>query len=171
MYLANMCPVKLKENYITNVDEILNLIYQEDCNFVSRKSGQEFEFKNIYGESNMHSLFHFKMSPALQEAIFKTIPKNDMVIPPSSYTINKYLPGAYLPKHRDSAGAYWKFHLIFLTCDKPHLKVYEENGTEWLIEEKPGALAEMPIDILHEVTEIGQDEKPKYSLVMAWGLR
>lgn len=166
-----MCPVKLKENHITNVDEILNLVYKEDTSFVSRKTGEEYEFKNIHGESNMHSLFHFNMSSQLQQAIFKTIPQELMTIPPSSYTINKYLPGAYLPKHRDSAGSYWKFHLIFLTCDKPHLKVFEENGTEWLIEEKPGALAEMPIDILHEVTEIGQHEKPKYSLVMAWGLR
>lgn len=165
-----MCPVALKENYITNVDEILELVYKEDSSFVSRRPGQEFEFTNIYGESNMHSLFHFKMSKKLQESIFKTIPKKEMVIPPNSYTINKYLPGAYLPKHRDSAGSYWKFHLIFLTSNKPHLKVYEDNGTEWLIEEKPGALVEMPIDILHEVTEIGQDETPKYSLVMAWGL-
>lgn len=165
-----MCPVALRDNYITNVDEILNLIYKEDDSFVSRKSGEEYEFKNIHGESNMHSLFDFKMSTQLKEAIFKTIPKKEMVLPPSSFTVNKYLPGAYLPKHRDSAGSYWKFHLIFLTCDKPHLKVYEEDGTEWLIEEKPGALAVMPIDIMHEVTQIGQDEKPKYSLVMAWGL-
>lgn len=171
MYLVkHMLPVKLRENYMTNVGEVLDLVYKEDSNFVCRKDG-EWKFSNIYGESNMHSLFHFKMSEQLKQAIFKTLPKEEMKIPPSSFTINKYLPGAYLPKHRDSAGSYWKFHLIFLTCDQPHLKVYNEQGEGFLVEEKPGALCEMPIDILHEVTEIGKDERPKYSLVLAWGLR
>jgi hypothetical protein len=38
-----------------------------------------------------------------------------------------------------------------------------------MVEEKPGMLLEMPINLEHEVTKIEQDENPKYSLVLTWG--
>lgn len=164
-----MLPVKLRKNFVTNVDEILHLVNQHDNKFVSRKEGK-YKFENKHGDSNMFSLFDTEMNDELKAAIFKTMPKEEMRIPPSSVTINKYLPGSYLPKHRDCAGMYWKFQLVFLTSEKPHLMVYTEDGQGHLVDEEPGALCEMPIDILHEVTEIGKDEAPKYSLVMAWGM-
>lgn len=164
-----MLPVTLRKDYVTNVDEIMHHVRLHDNKFVSRKEGR-FKFENKYGDSNMFSLFDTEMNNEMKEAIFRTMPKEDMRIKPTSVTINKYLPGSYLPKHRDCAGMYWKFQLVFLTSEKPHLMVYTEDGQGHLVEEIPGALCEMPIDILHEVTEIEKGEAPKYSMVMAWSM-
>jgi hypothetical protein len=84
-------------------------------------------------------------------------------------TINRYDPGDYLLRHKDSLGGYWKFKLIFLQSDQPHFKYYDDQGIDHLVEEEPGALMDMPIHLEHEVTEIGPTERPKYSLVLAWG--
>ena len=37
-----------------------------------------------------------------------------------------------------------------------------------LVDEKPGALMDMHISTPHEVTPIGKDEQPKYSLALCW---
>jgi hypothetical protein len=59
--------------------------------------------------------------------------------------------------------------LIFLRSDRPHFAWYDKTGAQHLVEEKPGMLLEMPINLEHEVTKIEQDENPKYSLVLTWG--
>jgi hypothetical protein len=51
------------------------------------------------------------------------------------------------------------------------LKNNREDNYVDRAEEEPGALLEMPINIEHEVTKIGHDERPKYSLVLSWGYR
>ena len=160
----------LVPDFITNADEIISLAEKEDCNFSARDKGARDEFVNEdYGPSKMKTLFHFKMSKDLQDAIFKTVDKTELEIMPDIFCINKYEPGSWLSRHRDSCGQYWKFYLIFLRTDKPHLKVYNDNYPEGkLIEELPGARFEMPISLEHEVTLIGEDERPKYSLVMGW---
>jgi hypothetical protein len=162
----------LEENYITNVDEIVTLAEAENHKFANRAKGNYHEFVNErYGPSKLYTLFYHQMSEPLKEAVIRTINPEHLELPPDLYIINRYDPGGYLVRHRDMAGKHWKFQLIFLRSDKPHLKVYNEKYPEGkLIDEKPGALFHMPLSLEHEVTEIGQDERPKYSLVMSWNI-
>lgn len=162
-----MYQVNLVTDYCKNVEEIIELAEQQLDDFSSREENSRYEFHTSYGKSKLKSLFHFNMNPELKDAIFKTIPEDRRFV--TSYTINRYEPGDYLPKHKDSIGGYWKFKLVFLRSDKPHFKWYDNEGSGHLVEEVPGAYLEMPIDIVHEVTEIEPDEQPKYSLVLAWG--
>ena len=162
-----MYQVNLIHDYCKNVDEIIKLAETQLDDFSSRGEESKYEFHTAYGKSKLKSLFHFKMKPELQDAIFKTIPEDRRFV--TSYTINRYEPGDYLPKHKDSIGGYWKFKLVFLRSDKPHFKWYDENDAGHLVEEVPGSQLDMPINIVHEVTEIEPNEQPKYSLVLAWG--
>ena len=162
-----MSQVKLIENYCSNAQEIIELAEKYSDRFSVRSDGDKFQFKTKYGKSNMKSMFHVNMPDDLLDTIWKTIPEKREFV--ESVTLNRYDPGDYLPRHKDSIGSYWKFKLIFLQSDKPHFKWYDKEGNGYLIDEKPGAVVDMPIDLEHEVTEIGQDEKPKYSLVLAWG--
>lgn len=162
-----MYQVKLINDYLTNADEIVSLAEKEASKFSRRQPGHSYNFATEYGNSHMQSLFSFNMSEELKAAIFRTLPKEDRTS--DSFVINRYDPGDYLQRHRDSQGGYWKFKLIFLRTDKPHFKWYDEAGEGYLIEEAPGALLEFPMNVEHEVTTIGQDERPKYSLVLTWG--
>lgn len=162
----------LEENYITNVDEIIALAEKEKDKFSNREKGQAEEYKSErYGYSKLYTLLNYNMSEELKTAILKTIDPKHLEVPPDDLAINRYDPGSYLVRHKDSAGKYWKFQLVFLRADKPHLKVYNKKYPEGkLIEEKPGALFHMPLSLEHEVTLIEEGERPKYSLVMVWRL-
>lgn len=164
-----MSQVKLVKGYLTNADEIVSLAEKEMEKFSFRAKNETYNFSTQYGDSHMKSLFYFNMSEELKEAIFKTLPKEDRTA--DAFVINRYDPGDYLQRHRDSVGGYWKFKLIYLRSDKPHFVWYDEEGKPNLVEEEPGAHLEMPINIEHEVTQIGFDERPKYSLVLSWGFR
>lgn len=164
---GNMYQVKLVKNYLTNVDEILNLVEKHKDKFSSRSPDAVNKFVTNYGSSKMKSLFKINMSDELLDAIFKTIPDNRKFV--DSVTINRYDPGDYLVRHKDSSGGYWKFKLIFLKSDKDHFKWYDEAGKSYLVNEEPGAYLDMPIHLEHEVTIIEENENPKYSLVLAWG--
>jgi hypothetical protein len=163
-----MLQVKLVKEYLKNADEIISLAEKEKDNFSIRAANETYNFVTEYGSSHMKSLFYFNMSEELKTAIFKTLPEKDKTA--SSFVINRYDPGDYLQRHKDSLGSYWKFKLIYLRSDKPHFKWYDDQGNGHLVEEEPGAYLDMPINLEHEVTEIGQDERPKYSLVLSWGL-
>lgn len=162
----------LEENFITNVDEILELADIEKNNFSNRAEQSEHAFKSKrYGPSKLYTLFSDDMSEKLKQTIIKTIDPKNIEIFPDHIVINRYDPGGFLVRHKDTAGRYWKFQLIFLRTDKPHLKIYNKKYPEGkLIEEKPGALFHMPLSLEHEVTLIEENEKPKFSLVMAWSL-
>jgi hypothetical protein len=162
-----MYQVNLVKNYLTNSSEIIDLAEQHRDLFSDRSPGKRYNFSTAYGDSKIKSLFHFNMNQELVDAVFKTIPDNKKTV--TSFTINRYDPGDYLLRHRDSAGGYWKFKLIFLRSDEPHFQWFDENGNPTLVQEEPGALLEMPIQIEHEVTVIKEYEQPKYSLVLAWG--
>lgn len=163
-----MYQVKLHENYIKNVEGIITLIEKENDKFFVRKEGEKFNFQTQYGNSKLKSHFLWNMSEELKQEIYKNLNDEDKTA--QGITINRYDPGDYLLRHRDTQGSYWKFKLIFLRSDKPHFKWYDEDGTAFLVDEKPGSYLEMPIHLEHEVTEIDQDERPKYSLVLSWGL-
>lgn len=163
-----MCPAKLRENYVTNVGEILTLARQHHDKFTSRKKGA-YKFENDHGEANMYTLFQFDMSDELKNAILRTIPEEYKDVEPEYLCINRYEPGSYLPVHRDTNGRFWRFHLIFLQSDESHFKIYDEEGHGYMVEEKPGAQCVMPINAPHEVTLIKPHERDKYSLVIAWG--
>lgn len=162
-----MYQVNLVENYMTNVDEVISLAEQHLDKFTDRGPGNIHSFKTNYGHSKMKSLFYFNMSEELKNAVFKTIPDDREFV--STFTINRYEPGDYLIRHKDSSAGYWKFKLIFLRSDKSHFKYYDEQGIGHIVDEKPGAYLDMPVHLEHEVTEIGADEQPKYSLVLTWG--
>jgi hypothetical protein len=164
-----MYQVNLIKEYLKNPEEIVSLAEKEMENFSLREADQTYNFSNQYGDSKMKSLFYFNMSEELKATIFKTLPEKDRTA--DAYVINRYDPGDFLQRHRDSAGGYWKFKLIYLQSDKTHFVWYDNEGIANLVEEEPGALLEMPINIEHEVTKIGHDERPKYSLVLSWGYR
>ena len=162
----------LEENYITKCDEIISLAEQQLDKFSNRGEGNFHEFKSEkYGASKMYTLFDYNMSQELKDAIFKTIRPEELEIPPDRFIINRYDPGSFLVRHKDIVGKNWKFQLIFLRSDKPHLKVFNEKYPDGkLIEEIPGALFHMPLTLEHEVTTIEEGERPKFSLVMMWEL-
>jgi len=162
-----MSQVNMIKNYITNVDEIIELAERHRDRFSVREKDEAHNFVTQYRNSQLKSLFYFNMDSDLKDAIFKTIPDDRRFV--TSYTINRYDPGDYLLRHKDSVGGYWKFKLVFLRSDRPHFKWYDKDGNGFVVEEEPGALLDMPIHLEHEVTTIEQDERPKYSLVLAWG--
>jgi hypothetical protein len=163
-----MYQVKLYENYISNVDNILRLVEKENDRFFVRSENEKYNFHTQYGDSKLKSHFLWNMTEDLKEEILNGLNNEDKTA--HGITINRYDPGDFLLRHRDSQGSYYKFKLIFLRSDKPHFKWYDESGIGHLIDEKPGSYLEMPIHLEHEVTKIEQDERPKYSLVLSWGL-
>lgn len=158
--------IELITGYLTNPEEIVELCDRHRSKFTLRAEGEKYNFSTPYGNSNMKSMFYYDMPEELRAAIFKTLPKQDLTA--DSYVINRYDPGDFLPRHKDSQGAYWKFKLIFLQSDAPHFAYYV-NDQMHLVNEVPGALLKFPIDMDHEVTKIDDWERPKYSLVLAWG--
>jgi Rad3-related DNA helicase len=164
-----MSQVNLIKDYLKNANEIVSLAEKEKDKFSFRAKNETYNFSTEYGDSHMKSLFYVNMSEELKEAIFKTLPKEDRTA--NAYVINRYDPGDYLQRHKDSLGGYWKFKLIYLQSDKPHFVWYDDEGNANLVEEEPGAYLQMPINFEHEVTQIGLDERPKYSLVLSWGYR
>jgi hypothetical protein len=161
--------VYLVENYITNIDEIINLLEKYKDKFTVREPGHANNFQTKYGSSKFKSLFYTDTPDDLKEAVFRTMPEEVLFMPPDEYCFNIYEPGSYLRRHTDVGGKFYKFDLIFLQSDKPHLKYYTKDLPEGaLVQEMPGALCRMPIEMEHEVTEIGSDERPKISFVMSW---
>jgi|TARA_B110000444_G_scaffold217248_1_gene216154 hypothetical protein len=159
--------VKLVPDYCKNVDEIVELVEANEDSFFIRQPGEEFNFVTAYGESKLKSMFRWNMPKELKELIKESIPEEDRTC--DSFCINKYNPGDYLKRHKDSAGGYWKFKLIFLRSDAPHFCWYDEQGKGNLVDESPGMLIDMPVNLEHEVTEIKQNERPKISLALSWG--
>jgi hypothetical protein len=162
-----MYQVNLVKNYLSNSSEIVDLAEKHYDRFSDRQPGKKYNFSTSYGDSQLKSLFYFNMDNDLTDAIFKTIPDDKRTV--TSFTINRYDPGDFLLRHKDSAGGYWKFKLIFLRSDLPHFQWFDKDGTSHLVDEEPGALLDMPIHLEHEVTKINDFEQPKYSLVLAWG--
>lgn len=163
-----MYQVKIHSNYLKNADEIIRLVEQEYDKFSIRAPGHQYNFTTKYGDSKLKSLFIFDMSDELKATILKTLSDEDKTA--DGITVNRYDPGDYLKRHRDSQGGYWKFKLIFLQSDAPHFVWYDTDGTAHTIIETPGDYLEMPIHIDHEITQITEYERPKYSLVLSWGI-
>ena len=156
----------LTENYMSNVDEVMTLVKKHENKFRVRDGGQSF--RTDYGDARLKQIHQDFMPEELREAIFKTIPIKwtDRL----NYCINKYEAGDHIPRHKDSNGGYWMFKLVFLSSDKPHFKYWDEQGNAHMVEEKPGAMFNMRLGTPHAVTEIGEDENPKYSLCIMQGI-
>jgi len=162
---------KVVENYITNVDEIMELVkeHEKQGKFTFRGKGGSEKHGTMYGESHFSSLFQKDMDDNLVNTIWKTVDideKNKNWC--SQLVVNKYAPGDWLVRHQDSQGGYWQFKLVFLTEGKPHFKYWDDDEVEHLVQEKKGAMFDMPIRTWHEVTKIETDEDPKYSLCLIW---
>lgn len=162
------------DDFITNTEEILEELKKPEINKLfsyrgkNPKRGGVYQFKSLDGKgANMYSLMDmhtpdYLKKLALKTAKFKTKFKPDQVV------FNKYPPGGFLGKHKDSAGSYWEFHLIFLQSTKSHFTVYDDNDNPYLIEEKPGRCLDLPLGIIHESTQLDLDEETKYSMVFIW---
>tara|TARA_B100000900_G_scaffold233431_1_gene198201 strand:- start:13386 stop:13898 length:513 start_codon:yes stop_codon:yes gene_type:complete len=159
---------EVKENFITNVDDIMELVekHELDNKFTNRGIGGTDKHATIYGESCFASLYEKDMEEELVETVWKTIPDERQWC--SQIVVNRYQPGDWLIRHQDSAGGYWKFKLVFLTEGKPHFKYWDKEEKEHLVQEKKGAMFEMPISTWHEVTKIKENEDNKYSLCLIW---
>ena len=159
---------EVQQDFITNVDEIMEKVKEHEAKglFTNRGIGGTQKHATKYGESHFKSLFITEMNDDLVETIWKTIPNERKWC--SQVVVNRYDPGDWLIKHQDSAGGYWKFKLVFLTQGKPHFKYWDQEDNEHLVQEKKGAMFDMPIDTWHEVTKIEEGEEPKYSLCLIW---
>tara|TARA_B100001939_G_scaffold345423_1_gene361948 strand:- start:1147 stop:1635 length:489 start_codon:yes stop_codon:yes gene_type:complete len=159
---------KIVENFITNVDDIMLQVKEHEAQgkFTNRGIGGAEKHGTKYGESHFRSLFQKNMSNKLVETIWNTIPEERKWC--SQVVVNKYQPGDWLVKHQDSAAGYWKFKLVFLTEGNPHFKYWDEEDREHLVQEKKGAMFDMPIKTWHEVTKMEEGEEPKYSLCLIW---
>ena len=161
----------LVEGYITNVDEIMEQVKEHELKgrFTFRGKGGSEQHNTAYGESHFSSLFQKDMEPSLVDTIWKTIPENETFRKwCSQVVVNKYQEGDYLVRHQDSQGGYWKFHLVFLTEGRPHFKYWDDEDEGHLVQEKRGAMFNMPIRTWHEVTKIEEGEDPEYSLCLIW---
>lgn len=170
MDVSSLYRIDILDNYVSNVDQILEEVYNHPPQaFKSRsKESQLYKFNTICGRgASMSTMMYHSFSKRLRELCIETVdfgrfPK------PTEIAINRYSPGSYLGKHRDGAGLYWKFQLVFLKSTKSHFTWYDEDDNPHLVEEIPGRGVEMPLHIVHESTEIGPDEEDKYSMVFVW---
>lgn len=159
------------DNFITNPGEIVKELQKPeiDCLFKDRNYGA-FKFYT-YDETGakMFTLMPPDVPPYLRDLALSTAKLNRKQ-PPDSIAFNKYLPGGFLGKHRDSTGRYWDFNLIFLQSTKSHFVVYDNEDKPHLIDEVPGRCVDMPLHIIHESTPLDLDEDIKYSMVFTWGI-
>ena len=168
--IDNLYRIKLLDNYVSNVDKILEEVYLHPPSaFKTRSEESEFyRVKTICGKgATMYSIMYHFFSPRLKELCVETVDFGKFPHP-DEIVINKYPPGSYLGKHRDGAGKYWKFQLIFLKSTKSHFTWYDREDNAHLVEEIPGRGLEMPVNIVHESTVIAPDEEDKYSMVFIW---
>lgn len=172
MDLYNLHRIELTDNYVTNVDKILDEVYNHPLEaFKSRGGGEKsnlYEFSTMCGRgASMYTMMYSSFSDRLKNLCVETV--NFGKFPkPTEVAINRYLPGSYLGKHKDGTGRYWKFQLIFLTSTKPHFTWYDRDDNPHLVEEVPGRCVEMPLHIAHESTTLELDEEDKYSMVFVW---
>ena len=156
------------ENYVTNSDEILRYVKQNDHLFSRRDINSRYAHRSRMDgpTSQFSSIFQDKMPQELQDMCLETIPHDRKWL--SQLVINKYEPGDFLVKHQDSQGGYYKFKLVWLTDGPPHFCWYNEKDQPVLVQEKKGAMFQMDIGLAHEVTEIQPGEPTKYSLCLIW---
>ena len=159
---------QIVENYITNSDEILSYVKQNDHLFTRRVKGhQRAHSAKIDGPtSQFSSIFYDDMPQEFCDMCLKTIPHDRKWL--SQIVINKYKPGDFLVKHRDSQGGYYRFKLIWLTEGPPHFCWYDQDDQPHLVQEKAGAMFDMDIGLAHEVTQIAPNEPIKYSMCLIW---
>ena len=162
--------ISIYENYVKNVDAILEeALNRPDYAFRDRNDEKgPYKYNTICGRGGtLFTMMYHDFSPKLKELCIETVdfgkyPK------PTEIAINRYKPGAYLGKHKDGVGKYWKFQLIFLKSSRSHFTWYDKDDQPHLIEEVPGRGIEMPVHIVHESTQLGLDEDDKYSMVFVW---
>ena len=117
--------ITIYDNYISNTDEILNLLeLKYNKFFLSRSIKESFTSKNdnpnggdILDVTNIYQ--------DLYNAIFKTISKELVPNFPDEIIIYRYKHGNFLKKHSDELLFDGMVSdLIFLKSSKNHLKVY-----------------------------------------------
>jgi hypothetical protein len=160
-----------EKNFLENSEEIIQLLQEEDKNFLDRGPESKRAIASKYGSSSLNTLpQQFASTKKLTDAIYKTV-KHKYDILPDEWMINKYVPGDFLVRHYDDVGRSWKIDLIILRSDKPHFKCYPAGNDEGVMfDESPGTRICFPINTEHEVTVVGPDERPRYTLVFLWNI-
>lgn len=162
--------VNITDDYVTNVDDILEEVYKHPLSAFKDRShgGGRYAFESIDGRgASMHTMMYPSFSPRLKELCVKSVDFGRFP-PPMEVAINRYRPGTYIGKHKDGAARYWKIQLIFLKSSRSHFTWYDRDNKPHLVEEIPGRCVEIPLNVIHESTEIGLDEEDKYSMVFIW---
>jgi len=162
--------IEIIDNYVSNVDDILEEVYASP-EYIFKDRGDQnalYKYKTLDNRGGtLHTMMYHSFSDKLKELCIETVDFGKYS-KPTEIAINRYRPGGYLGKHRDSVGGYWKFQLIFLKSSKSHFTWYDKEDNPHLIQEAPGRGVELPAHIVHESTEIGADEEDKYSMVFVW---
>lgn len=160
--------IKLLNNYVTNVEEILEEIYKLPKAIFKNRAEGSYKFSTLCKKgATMSTIMYNSFPPELKKACVKTVDFFPFS-PPTEIAINWYPPGSYLGKHKDGIGRYWKFQLIFLKSTRSHFTWYDGKDNPHLVEEVPGSGLEMPLNIIHESTPLLPDEEDKYSMVFIW---
>ena len=163
--------IEVIDNDVRNGNEILFEVKKPEIDklFASRDINAVGTAFKTLDEKNttMYTLHHSLIPDYLKKICTETV--NFEHFPKPDVCINKYPKGSWLGKHKDSAGAYWKFQLIFLQSTKDHFTWYDEDNNSHLVNEIPGRCIELPLHITHESTTLEPYEDIKYSMVFTWG--
>jgi hypothetical protein len=158
------------DNFILNVNEILNLVKNKYNNLFLSRSIKESYTPTKENPNGGDALNITSNYTDLYHSIFKTIDKDLITHYPNEITLYRYNIGSFLPKHSDKLLSDDTItDLVFLQSTKNHFKVYTSqypNG--YLIDEIPGRRVIIPENLSHEITPIEKDEEIRYTLKMTW---
>lgn len=162
--------LEVYDNYITNCDAIVDLLENKyKTYFIDRQFKEQF-FSVEDNTGGGDVLIVTKAYEDLFKTIFQTISKEITPNYPDEITIYRYYPGAFLKKHKDfKINDFMINDLIFLQSSQNHLKFYtKESPNGFFIEELPGRRIILSDELEHEITQINDDEKTRYTMTMAW---
>ena len=168
MKIINYRDISIYDDYITNIDEILNLIESKYSDrFLDRKMK---ESTSAAEDINGGDILIVGMETSLYKTIFKTIDRTVTPTYPDEVDIYRYNYGNYLPRHKDAAvTSSMMTDLIFLKSETNHFKIYtEEYPQGHFVAEIPGRRIIIAPDLEHEITPMNLNESTRYTLVMTW---
>ena len=160
--------IVIYENYITNVNEIIDLLETKYSNRFLDRSLKEAT--SAEEDINGGDILIVESHTDLYKTIFKTIEKQIVEYYPDEVDIYRYQYGNYLPPHQDATVTpKMVTDLTFLQSEKNHFKIYtEEHRNGYFIDENPGRRVIIAPDMKHEITPMEKNETTRYTLVMTW---
>jgi len=155
--------MRVIENYIKNVDEIITLLEQHADHFKKRDGC--FNHGNHMGmESQFKTLHNVDMSEELLEAITKNL-QGDLKDVWEFIQVQKYEIGDYIVPHKDAYDvlAIHLFHLTSSDCDGTTTATEDGKGLVTIMD-KAGQKVEFPYTAWHWVNPV--ISHTRYTLVI-----